>query len=131
MTEAERARRLLIALATPGLLICALVPLVRALLFALPPQGTWGHIIRAVAFLPWFVLTIVGVVTPFAWPFVVAMSIYRVATGQFRGRRLAIPALCLIGSTLGIYVWFGMVGESLHGHAIPMFPWDPPGLSAR
>jgi hypothetical protein len=28
-------------------------------------------------------------------------------------------------------IWLVMVGEALHGHPLPMFPWDPPGLSTR
>jgi hypothetical protein len=105
--------------------------LVRALLFQFPPDSTAGQIVRLVAFLPWLILTFVGVVTPFAWPFVVAMSIYRVVKLEFRGARLAIPAMCLAGSTLGAYIWFMMLGEALHGHPMPTFPWDPADLTAR
>ena len=127
----EPWKRRLVALASPGLVLCAMVPLTRTLLFHVPEETAIGQAVRFILFVPVLILTTGGVVTPIAWPFVISITIYRSVKGDVRGKELLLAVACVAGSTLGIYIWLVMVGEALHGHALPMFPWDPPGLSTR
>jgi hypothetical protein len=124
-------RKRLLAFSSPGLMLCAMVPLRRIVLFQVPSETAIGQAVRVILLVPVVILTIGGMITPIVWPFVISIALYRSVRRDARGKERLLAVACVVGSTLGTYIWLVMVGEALHGHSLPMFPWDPPGLSTR
>ena len=128
-TKAPGARGLMLVLSSPGAILCAMVPLGRLLFLETSPDQSLGAIVRFMLFGPWVLFTFVGLVTPLFCPVVLAIAIYRVGRGDFRGVQFREALACAVASIGGIYMWFVLVAETLHGHMLPMFPWDPAHLS--
>ncbi len=119
----------MLVLSFPGAILCAMVPLGRLLFLETTPDHSLGAVVRFILLPPWVFFTLVGVVTPLFCPVVLAIAIYRVGRGDFRGVQLREAVACAVASTAGIYMWFVLLAENLHGHMLPMFPWDPTHLS--